>query len=381
VRILHTSDWHVGRTIRGRSRANEHQAVLAEIAWVAANREVDLVLVAGDVFDAATPPPEAERIVYRALLDLAHVAPVVMVAGNHDHPRRLQAVAPLLELGRVSVGALLERPESGGVVEVPGLPARVALVPFVSQRAIVRIDDLMASSAADHGGAYAERMASVIDLLCRGTTTDQVNLVVGHVMVHGGVLGGGERSAHTIFEYSVPALAFPGHLSYVALGHLHRQQRVPGPAPLWYSGSPLQLDFGEVADSKGVLVVDVEPGLPATVDQVALTTGRRLVRLEGTLDQVTAEAASYGDAWIQVVLDEPSRAGLADEVRHLIPGTIDVLVSRPADVEPASTGPSRIGRTPHDLFAEYLEHRKIEDPRLLRLFGELLAEVHERDRV
>jgi exonuclease SbcD len=355
--------------------------VLAEIAGVAADREVDLVLVAGDVFDAATPPPEAERIVYRALLDLADVAPVVMVAGNHDHPRRLQAVAPLLELGRVSVGALLERPESGGVVEVPGLPARVALVPFVSQRAIVRVDDLMASSAADHGGAYAERMALVVGLLCTGMSTDKVNLVVGHVMVHGGVLGGGERSAHTIFEYSVPALAFPGHLSYVALGHLHRQQRVPGPAPLWYSGSPLQLDFGEVADSKGVLVVDVEPGLPATVEQVPLTTGRRLVRLEGTLDQVTVEAASHGDAWIQVVLDEPSRAGLADEVRHLIPGTIDVLVSRPADVEQASTGPSRIGRTPHDLLAEYLEHRRIEDPRLLRLFDELLAEVHEPDKV
>ncbi len=354
--------------------------MLAEIAGVAADREVDLVLVAGDVFDTATPPPEAERIVYRALLDLADMAPVVMVAGNHDHPRRLQAVAPLLELGRVSVGALLERPESGGVVELPGLSVRVAMVPFVSQRGIVRVDDLMAFSAADHRGAYAERMASVIDLLCTGMTTDKVNLVVGHVMVRGGNPGGGERPAHTGFEYSVPALAFPGHLSYVALGHLHRQQRVPGPAPLWYSGSPLQLDFGEVADSKGVLVVDVEPELPATVDKVALTAGRRLVRLEGTLDQVTAEAASYGDAWIQVVLDEPSRAGLADEVRHLIPGTIDVLVSRPAGVEPAKTGPTRIGRTPHDLFAEYLEHQKIEDSRLLRLFDELLAEFHEPDR-
>ena len=355
--------------------------MLAEIARVAADREVDLVLVAGDVFDAATPPPEAERIVYRGLLDLAEVAPVVMIAGNHDHPSRLQAVAPLLELGRVSVGAVLERPESGGVIEIPGLPARVALVPFVSQRAIVRIDDLMTKAAAGHGGEYAERMTSVIDLLCEGLTTDTVNLVVGHVMVHGGLLGGGERSAHTIFDYSVPALAFPGHLSYVALGHLHRLQRVPGPAPLWYSGSPLQLDFGETQDIKGLLVVDVEPGLPAKVEQVPLVSGRRLVRLLGTLDQVAEQAASFEDAWIQVVLDEPSRAGLADEVRHLIPGTIDVLVSPSAGVEVTAAGPIRIGRTPGELFAEYLEQRKVDDVRLLRLFDELLSEVHEPDRV
>ncbi len=381
VRILHTSDWHVGRTIRGRSRAGEHQDVLGEIARVAADRKVDLVLVAGDLFDAATPPPEAERIVYRALLDLANVAPVVMVAGNHDHPSRLQAVAPLLELGRVAVGAVLERPDSGGVIEIPGLPVRVALVPFVSQRAIVRIEDLMTKAAAGHGGDYAERMRSVIELLCEGFTTETVNLVVGHVMVHGGVLGGGERSAHTIFEYSVPALAFPGHVSYVALGHLHRMQRVPGPAPLWYSGSPLQLDFGETQDSKGLLVVDVEPGLPAKVEQVPLVSGRKLVKLVGTIDQVAEQAASHRDAWIQVVLDEPSRAGLAEEVRNLIPGTIDVLVSPSSGVEAPTVGQSRIGRTPRDLFSEYLEHRRIDDPRLLRLFDELLSEVHEPDRI
>ena len=92
VRILHTSDWHVGRTIRGRSRTSEHHEVLAEIAGVAADKEVDLVLVAGDVFDAATPPPEAERIVYRALLDLADVAPVVMVARQPRPPSPSQAV-------------------------------------------------------------------------------------------------------------------------------------------------------------------------------------------------------------------------------------------------------------------------------------------------
>ncbi|HEX6569599.1 MAG TPA: exonuclease subunit SbcD, partial [Acidimicrobiales bacterium] len=96
MRVLHTSDWHVGRAIRGRSRAAEHQAVLAEIAALAERESADLAVVAGDLFDTATPAPEAERIVYRALLDLAAGGrPVVVVAGNHDSAQRLGAVAPL----------------------------------------------------------------------------------------------------------------------------------------------------------------------------------------------------------------------------------------------------------------------------------------------
>ncbi len=155
MKILHTSDWHVGRTIRGRSRAEEHRAVLDEIAGLAATEAVDLVLVAGDLFDLVAPSAESEEIVFRALLDLAGIAPVVIVAGNHDHPRRLEAVAPLLELGRVRVGATLRRPDEGGVVRVEtssGQTARIALIPFVSQRAIVSADDLMELDPDQHGG-------------------------------------------------------------------------------------------------------------------------------------------------------------------------------------------------------------------------------------
>lgn len=379
VRILHTSDWHVGRTIRGRSRAEEHRAVLAEIAGVAAAESVDLVLVAGDLFDAAAPTPEAERIVYSALLELAELAPVVLVAGNHDHPRRLQAVAPLLELGRVTVGAFPAPPEDGGVVEPAGLPVRVGLIPFISQRAIVSAADLMGAEADQHGQKYAERLAAVVARLCADLRPDTVNLVVAHLMVHGGVMGGGERSAHTVFDYSVPALAFPGHLSYVALGHLHRAQRIPAPAPVWYSGSPLQLDFGEADDRKVVLVVEAEPGLPAEVREVPLTSGRQMVRLRGTLQQVEAAADQIGDAYLRVELDEPARAGLVDEVRELLPNAVDVVLTRRGEQIDQLPPGTRLGRSPGELFAEYLAQRGVEDRRLLTLFDRLLAEVQESE--
>ena len=177
VKILHTADWHVGRSIRGRSRHGEQEEVLAEIARTAAAEGVDLVLVAGDLFDTSSPPPAAERLVYRTLLQLAEVAPVVIVAGNHDHPRRLEAVAPLLELGRVIVGAVLSRPDEGGVVR-PIEGVRVAMIPFLSQRGIVTASDLMSQSAAEQGGKYADRMAAIIEAFCAGLSGDEVNIVV-----------------------------------------------------------------------------------------------------------------------------------------------------------------------------------------------------------
>ncbi|MEX0945861.1 MAG: exonuclease subunit SbcD, partial [Acidimicrobiia bacterium] len=242
MKFLHTADWHVGRTIRGRSRDDEHRQVLAEIATIAGSEEVDLILVAGDIFDTASPGPAAEEIVYRALLDLADVAPVVMIAGNHDHPGRLKAVAPLLSLGRVTVGAAISRPSDGGVMDIPDLGVRLALIPFISKRGIIKVEEILHLDAAQRIGEYADRVTAILAALTSDMSADTVNLVLAHVMVAGGETGGGERTAH-LFDYAVPALSFPGLLCYVALGDLLRPQMGGAPTPIWFSGSPLQLDF------------------------------------------------------------------------------------------------------------------------------------------
>lgn len=378
VKILHTADWHVGRTIRGRSRADEHRAVLAEIAEVAAREAVDLVLVAGDTFDVAAPSAEAEEIVYQALLDLSQVAPVVIVAGNHDHPRRWRAVAPLLRRGRVTVGATLRRPDDGGLVriETAGGTAAVALVPFISKRGIVTADDLMALDPYEHGGKYAGRVEAILRKLTESMTTDDVNVVVAHLMVAEGRLGGGERLAYTVNDYAIPATAFGGGLSYVALGHLHRRQKVPAPSPVWYAGSPMQLDFGERGETKGVLIVEAEPAKPAVVTPVTLTSGRDLIQIEGTVDELEARRydTELADAYLKVVVEEPARAGLADEIRELFPNAVDVLLAAPTRAETAERE-VRLGRAPHELFADYLDHAGVDDERVVALFDELLGEI------
>lgn len=375
MKFLHTADWHVGRTIRGRSRDDEHVSVLAEIATIARDEQVDLILVAGDIFDTGAPAAAAEEIVYRVLLEMAEAAPVVIVAGNHDSPARLRAVAPLLRLGRVVVGSQVLRPDEGGTITIPGLPIRIALVPFIGKRGIVRVEEILALDTRELIGEYAGRVQRIIQALCEEMTTDSINILVGHLMVLGGKTGGGERIAH-LFDYAIPALSFPGHLSYVALGHLHRAQRVPAPAPIWYSGSPLQLDFGEEDDAKSVAIVEVEPGLPARVELRPLRSGKKLRTLRGSLAEVTTQAGEVGDDYLRIDLEEKARTGLADEVRELFPGAVEV---RLATVEPRSDhmNPRRLGRDPSELFKEYLTSRNVEDHALVELFDELLAESHE----
>lgn len=387
ITLLHTSDWHVGKRLRGHSRADEHRAVLGEIVELAGERQVDLVVVAGDLFDVAAPTPESEQIVYEALLALADTgAEVAVVAGNHDNAHRLRAVAPLLARGRVHVLAEPAKPADGGVrrLALRGGEVQLVLLPFVSQRGIVRADALMRDAAHEHVQAYAERLSKLVRLLCAELEPSLPSVLVQHAFVLGGETGGGERAAHLVDEYAVPATSFPPELGYVALGHLHRAQRLPGAAPIHYCGSPLQLDFGEHAEPKQVNVVRLAPGTPAKVTAVPLRAGAPLHTLVGTVDQIVEAAAGLPEqAWLRARVDEPRRAGLADELREALGGRgerlVDVQLVAPAD-EPRPERPSLDGVTPHDLFVEYLATRDIDDPRLPRLFDELHDAVVSADR-
>ena len=391
MRFLHTGDWHVGKTLRGRSRADEHRAVLNEITELARDQKVDIALVAGDLFDSASPTAESEEIVYGALLELAHATEwVVVISGNHDNPRRLAAVEPLMRLTNIRVLASLALPEDGGVIVLQTKfgDARIAMLPFLSQRLIVKADDLMMRDAFEHIGSYAERAHRIIQSLCpdKIDNTDKappqtVDILLAHAMVHGGVMGGGERQAHTIFEYSIPTTAFPSSLHYTALGHLHRAQKLPAACPVWYSGSPLQLDFGETHDAKSVNIVDAESGVPATVASLPLTAGRRLRHVKTTMEKLIEVAAEAGDDYLRVEIDAPPAPGLADQVRERLPNAVDVQVSKvhPKRDDTDRAHPTRIGRSPRELFHEYLSERGEDDAQLKALFDELLEEVYAPD--
>jgi exonuclease SbcD len=148
---------------------------------------------------------------------------------------------------------------------------------------------------------------------------------------------------------------------------------MPHASPVWYSGSPLQLDFGEVADQKGALLVKAEPGRPASVEELPLTSGRRLVEIVGTMEQVLARADEAEDAYVKVVLRESARVGLADEVREVIPNAVEVVLESPTEVKEKRE--SRQGLDPTEAFARYLVDRDAADPSVETLFAELIDEA------
>jgi len=382
MKLLHTSDWHVGKAVRGHSRADEHREVLAEITAIAGQEEVDLIVVAGDLYETAAPSAQSEAIVNRALLDLAEVAPVVAVAGNHDNARRLAAVAPLYRLGRVTMATEPRAPADGGRISLDLETGRVqiALLPFVSQRAIVRAGQLMDQAGFENAQTYADRMRRVLAALSADFSADDVNLIVSHAFVHGANPGGGERMAHLVDEYGLSAVDFPASAAYVALGHLHRAQQMLGSTTIHYSGSPLQLDFGESEEPKQVNIVDLEPGLPAKVTARVLAAGRPLRTISGSLADVEARAQAMEveeleRAWFRVRLDEPSRTGLADEVRALLgAGVVDIRVERPAGPKAHRVGSDR---SPQQLFADYLAQHNIVDPALEKRFMQLHEDCFE----
>ena len=387
MRVLHTSDWHVGRTIRGRSRQHEHEAVLGAMLDIVEDEQIDLVIVAGDQFDTAAPSAQAERLVWRTLLGFAdRGAKVVVVAGNHDNAAKLEALRPLLVRGGdIQVGAHVRSASQGGLVRVTtnNGDAQVALVPFLSQRGIVQTAQLLDLDAAQHAQAYAGRVRVVLEALTSSFGGgDTVDLVAGHLTVVGAgnvtdQLGGGERLSQ-IFDYVVPPQSFPITAHYVALGHLHQPHGVPAPAPLRYSGSPLHLDFGEVASERGVTIVEVTPDAPAQIRHRPLTGGFRLLTLRGDLAVLRAQAEELGDdVYVRAVVEEPPRAGLAEAVRGAVPQAVDVRVAATVDapeVEHIDPGDTALA-DPGQLFEQFLASRGVDDERVVKLFGEILDDL------
>ncbi len=387
LRLLHTADWHVGRTLRGRSRLDEHEATLEQLVALAEDQQVGLVVVAGDLFDTAAPAPDAERLVYRTLLQLAgDDRQVLIIAGNHDHPRRWNAVAPVLDLARIHVRPFVVAPAQGGVIEleITGTPTCIALLPWLSQRHAVSADDLLSRDADQHNQTYLDRMRRVAKALCAPFSADRANLVVGHLTAVGATLGGGERLAHTIFDYAVPASIFPPTAGYVALGHLHRHQRVDGPAPTYYSGSPLQLDFGEGDNDPTAVIVELAPGRPARLEAIELDAAPRLRTLTGSVTELELLARDTGNAHLRLVVRERHRAGLADELRERFSRAVEVRIE-PVEVPGDEGGrgiaapPRRLGRSPYELFGEFMAQQSVIDSRVAALFAELVEQDSSED--
>lgn len=319
MKILHTSDWHLGRTLYGRKRYEEFEAFLKWLAKTIQHERVDALLVAGDVFDTSAPSNRAQELYYRFLCAVAASSchHVVVIAGNHDSPSFLNAPRELLKVLNVHVVGALAEVISDEVLVLHaegGIPELiVCAVPYLRDRDIrvaeagESIDDKerkLIEGIRDHYAAAtaiaeAQRLALGVDIPI---------VAMGHLFAAGGqtVDGDGVRDLYVGSLAQVTAAIFPNSLDYLALGHLHVPQKVGGSERRRYSGSPIPMGFGEAKQAKSVCMVDFDHAEP-TVQMLPVPVFQRLERVKGDWPAISARileiSATYPQAWLEVVYE------------------------------------------------------------------------------
>ncbi len=351
MRLLHTSDWHIGRTFHGRDLLEDQESMLSALADLVAEHQVDVVIIAGDIYDRAVPSAEAVQVATRGMQRIRRSGAVIVASsGNHDSAPRLGAFADFLAAGglhlRTSLAGLADPvllADDHGPVAIYALPY---LEPEIAKSA------LGLTGRPGHQAVMAAAMARVrSDLATQPAGTRSV--VAAHAFVVGGVAGGSERSIASGGVESVTADLFAG-IDYVALGHLHGPQSLH--ARLRYSGSPLPYSFTEAAHRKGAWLIDLGPGGTLTDRWLQLPVVRPLAVLTGSLAQVLVGSFEQLDPYLAVVLTDPVRPiepmrRLRERYPHVLTVTWDPGAAQVGDgVPPVVSG----APTDTDILASFL---------------------------
>ncbi|MDP2888500.1 MAG: exonuclease subunit SbcD [Bacteroidota bacterium] len=408
MKILHTSDWHLGKRLEDFSRIEEQQAVLQEICEIAEHEQVDAIIVAGDLFDTFNPPTEAVDLFYRTLKRLTNNGkrPVIAIAGNHDSPDRIEAPDPLArECGIIFDGypnsvvppfelesglKVLHSEEGFLELKLPGVdvPLRLLLTPYANE---FRLKTYLGqeNSEDELRIVLQEKWKKLGTKYC---DENGVNLLVTHLFV---VKKGDELPEEPADEKPILHVGgaqviytqnIPNQIQYTAIGHLHRMHRVDSaPCPVYYSGSPLSYSFAEANQKKFVMIVDAEPGKMVKVQELELTKGKKLLRkrAEG-MDEALAWLTQNTDCLVELTM--VTNTYLTAQERKQLNGVHNGIVTIIPEVKNAlglASGTKKgidLTKNMEELFTDYFRHEKGQEPNaeLMSLFTELLA-VEEED--
>ncbi|MFE6974581.1 exonuclease SbcCD subunit D [Streptomyces sp. NPDC057682] len=367
MRILHTSDWHLGRSFH-RVPLHEAQATyLDHLVETVREHRVDVVLVAGDVYDRAVPPLSAVELFDDALHRLADAGvPTVMISGNHDSARRLGVGAGLL--GRAGIHLRTDPEHCGTPVVIPDAHGDVAFygLPYL-EPALVR--DVFGTDRGGHEAVLTAAMDRVrADLAGRPATTRSV--VLAHAFVAGGEPSDSERDITVGGVAAVPAGVFAG-VDYAALGHLHGSQTVS--ERVRYSGSPLAYSFSEADHRKTMWLIDLDATGGIGAERVDCPVPRRLARIRGRLDDLLDDPAldRHEQSWVEATLTDPVRpaepmARLTERFPHILSLVLE---------------PDRAPEDPHTSYAQRLRGRddqSIAEDFVAHVRGGSGTDEHER---
>jgi exonuclease SbcD len=405
MKILHTSDWHIGRTLYGRKRYEEFEAFLTWLAETIQQNEIDALLVAGDVFDTSAPSNRAQELYYSFLCRVAASCcrHVVVVAGNHDSPSFLNAPKELLKALDVHVvGSSTESPEDEVLVlrnEQDAPELIVCAVPYLRDRDIRMaeagesvedkerklIDGIRTHYAAVAALAEQKREELGVDIPIVGT---------GHLFTAGGqtVDGDGVRELYVGSLAHVTAGIFPACFNYLALGHLHVPQEVNGSKTIRYSGSPLPMGFGEAKQQKSVCLVEFH-STAASLQLIDVPVFQKLERVKGDWEGISSRilelTATDTQGWLEVIYDGTEVIGdLRERLEAAISGTqMEILRIKNNRIIDRVLGQIHEEETLDDLNVDDVFERCLavhevpEDqrPELLRAYQETVSSLYEDD--
>jgi len=345
MRLLHTSDWHLGRTFHGQSLLADQEQVLGALADLAAERAVDAVLISGDLYDRAVPSPETVQTATRILRRIRDAGIVIVaISGNHDSAPRLGAFSDFLAAGGLHLRTSLDRIAEPVLLFDGAGPVALYPLPYLEPDLARAAWGLPAP--ADHQRVLAAAMHRVrADLATRPAGTRSV--VLAHAFVVGAVPGGSERSIAVGGVESVTAEVFDG-VDYVALGHLHGAQVLS--ERVRYSGSPMPYAFSETGHRKCAWLIEIDASGAVVGERLALPVIRRLATVRGRLADILCLTTGFAETYLSVELTDPVRPlDAMRRLREMHPHALVVQWLPDDRSTPTVADPLPVGHTCSDL--------------------------------
>lgn len=402
--IIHTADWHLGKKLANIDRIHEQRAVLDEIYDQACTRQADLIIVAGDVFDTATPVAEAEELFFRTLSKLSRVCPVIVIAGNHDDPVRLAAAERLALMCNVAIvkdiasldqapstavytpDELVSVSSSGGYISQVGKGYITVTTP--AETAVINVMPYPSESRLRLRSGETQSFTDIVaDRLSIGAAAfrpDTVNITASHLFCTGSTAGGDERDIELGTARLIPIDRLPDS-HYTALGHIHRCQRLSTTRNIHYSGSILQYSFDDVIAAKFIIAANItaQDGV-TSVEKIELTQGRRLKELTvNTYEAAIKAIEDYPDYWLSIIL-KLDRALTDTETKRLRFGGKNIVRIKLeiADADIDHSKDISVKRSNREYFEDYCNHKRGTPPsnELTKLYLDIMeAMSHEAD--
>ncbi|KNF09408.1 exonuclease SbcCD, subunit D [Gottschalkia purinilytica] len=399
MRILHTSDWHLGKYLEDYSRLEEQEKFIDDLVNIVEEKDIDLIIIAGDIYDNSNPPAKAEKLFYRGIKRLSNNGEriVLVIGGNHDNPDRLISSKPLateqgiillgtpkntVEVGSVGNYEILDSGEGYVEIKIKDENIVILTLPYPSEQ---RLNEIFHKGKDEEEiqKEYSEKVGEILSELSKKFREDTINICTSHIFVLGGESTDSERPIQIGGGLTVNGEKLPLNAQYIALGHLHKSQKVKGNNNAYYSGSPIQYSKSECNHKKYVYVVDIKPKEEPNIELVELNIYKPIEvwKCNGVEEAIIkCEENKDRELWVylEIKTDKIITQSELKEIKSIKPDILTITpIIKATEIEEELE--SLEEKSIAELFKNfYLEKRSVEpSEEFMTVFSEIVLEEGE----